>query len=370
MTRYLHILLSFFSRTANIVAFVFLLLSILAAYINPDYFWPLALFGLAYPIILAVNIFFVVSWVFRRRWFFLLSFTGILLSYPQLQGQIATGAFWSDKHTKTDIRVLSYNVRSFDLYNWSKRSHSRKSMLDSIASVKADVICFQEFHSNPKNIDNEKTLKEMGYKYSVEAVELKQTDGHRWSVAIYSRLPIENSGTFLKQATFNQKGKPYHRGCFADVRVNDTLVRIMSVHLQSVHLDYHDYDVIKEVKDEQSGQKKDLLKIGVKLAKAFSKRGVQTMELLDFLDKSPYPVVLCGDFNDTPSSFAYQSVNGKLQDAFLKGGKGIGATYNGLVPFLRIDYIFTSRELRCRHMEINGNPESDHFPLVADILLK
>ena len=111
------------------------------------------------------------------------------------------------------------------------------------------------------------------------------------------------------------------------------------------------------------------LPIVKKLGKAYRQRGIQTAELTSFIDNSPYPIILGGDFNDTPSSFAYQQVNELLDDSFIKKGKGIGSTYNGIIPFLRIDYIFTDKKFTCTHYQKIKNLNSDHFPIIADIIL-
>jgi endonuclease/exonuclease/phosphatase family metal-dependent hydrolase len=369
LIRALHILLSFFSRTANIIAFFLLLISTAAFYINPDYFWPLALFGLAYPIFLVLNIFFLFSWVMRRRWFFLLSFLGIVASYPQLKGQIAFGRQEQVGEEANSIRVMSFNVRNFDLYNWTGRDGSRKSMFDTIASVNPDILCMQEFFTDTVRFPNLEALSEMGYHYHSMAIELTKAGHRRWGITIVSKYPIVEEGELIRQQRPTPYGRFPNRAVFADVKVGSQIIRVISTHLQSIHLNLEDYETIKELPEDSTPEWKKYQGIIFKLAKAFEHRGVQTVELEEFISSTPYPVVLCGDFNDTPSSYTYGSISRLLNDAFLQAGKGIGATYNGVVPFLRIDYIFTSPDIHCARFEINGNPHSDHFPIVADLLL-
>jgi len=369
LIRALHILLSFFSRTANIIAFLLLVTSIAASYINPDFFWPFALFGLAYPIFLVLNIFFLFSWVMRRRWFFLLSFIAIVASYPQLKGQLAFGKQEQIAEDAASVRVMSFNVRNFDLYNWTGRDGARKSMFDTIASVNPDILCMQEFFTDTVRFLNLEALEEMGYKYHTMAVELTKKGNRRWGIAVFSKYPIVKEGEFIRQQRPTPYGRFPNRAVFADIQIGTQTVRVISTHLQSIHLNLEDYETIKELPEETAPEWKKYQGIVLKLAKAFEHRGVQTAELADFIGKSPHPIILCGDFNDTPSSYTYGVISRLLNDAFLQAGKGIGATYNGAIPFLRIDYIFTAPDIQCARFEVNGNPHSDHFPIVADLLL-
>jgi endonuclease/exonuclease/phosphatase family metal-dependent hydrolase len=96
-----------------------------------------------------------------------------------------------------------------------------------------------------------------------------------------------------------------------------------------------------------------------KLKKAFVIRGEQADIVRKFADASPYPTLLCGDFNDVPNSYAYWHIKGNMQDAFLAKAVGIGRTFNSLSPTLRIDYLFASQ-----HFVINS------YALVSDVHLK
>lgn len=363
----LHFLLSFFSRTANIIAFLLFLFSIAAAYINPDFFWPLALFGLAYPALLALNIFFMVSWILRRRWFFLLSAIAIVLSYPQLKSQIALNFFESPINEKADLRVMSFNVRNFDLYNWTKYPHARQNMMDTIRIKQPDVIFIQEYYTDSNRFKNKEMLIGMGYRFHHEAIELVKKGHRKWGVAIFSKHRIEESGEIIRQQLPSPYGFFPNRGVYADIRFQEKTIRFISVHLQSVHLGDEDYAAIREVQEEQPEEFDKYIKIGKKLAKAYMQRGIQAAELSDFVESSPHPVIIGGDFNDTPSSFAYQRLSSLLEDGFIQTGKGIGETYNGVIPFLRIDYILMDPSFKCTSFQTNKIPYSDHFPIIADI---
>jgi endonuclease/exonuclease/phosphatase family metal-dependent hydrolase len=368
--RFLYGLLSFFSRSANIVAFILLVIAGFAGRINPDLFWPFGLFGLAYPAIAFLNIFFVLSWILRKRWFFILSLVGLAFTYPQLKSQISFPFLHQPTAATPDLRVMSYNVRNFDLYNWSKNNASRKSMMDTIVKANPDILFLQEFYSDQDKFNNIKYLDSLGYHYHAKAIEItRRNETMMWGVALFSKYPIINSDELVRQTTPSPFGKFYNRGVYADIKINNQIIRFICVHLQSIYFGSEDYNAIEEIKEDRPSKLSKYLPIVKKLGKAYRQRGIQTAELTSFIDNSPYPIILGGDFNDTPSSFAYQQVNELLDDCFIKKGKGIGSTYNGIIPFLRIDYIFTDKKFTCTHYQKIKNLNSDHFPIIADIIL-
>ena len=108
----------------------------------------------------------------------------------------------------------------------------------------------------------------------------------------------------------------------------------------------------------------------MKIKKGFTNRSIQADIIHDVLGDSPYPVVFCGDLNDVPTSYTYSRVRGKMQDGFLKKGFGIGRTFTGLSPTLRIDYIFATSQYQFIQFNRLVKNYSDHYMLVADLSLK
>jgi endonuclease/exonuclease/phosphatase family metal-dependent hydrolase len=101
---------------------------------------------------------------------------------------------------------------------------------------------------------------------------------------------------------------------------------------------------------------------------AFKKRGMQANIIAKYIAKSPYPVIVCGDFNDTPTSYAYNTIKGtKLKDSFIEKGFGMAKTYNGSMPSFRIDYILSDSTFTTKSFDVmNHVKDSDHFPVVAE----
>ncbi len=86
---------------------------------------------------------------------------------------------------------------------------------------------------------------------------------------------------------------------------------------------------------------------------------------LSNIQKSPYPAIICGDFNDTPMSYTYWKLSRGRRDSFKDAGKGFGATYSMLQPLLRIDYILSPKDVRATSHKIVKLKYSDHYPVVA-----
>jgi endonuclease/exonuclease/phosphatase family metal-dependent hydrolase len=107
-----------------------------------------------------------------------------------------------------------------------------------------------------------------------------------------------------------------------------------------------------------------------KLKRGVTNRSIQADIINQVLEDSPHPLVFCADLNDVPNSYAYFTVKGKMQDAFLKKGFGIGRTYSALSPTLRIDYIFAGKDFRVRQFNRIVRKTSDHYMIVADLELK
>ncbi len=360
-------LLSISTRTANIASALLLLLSIGAYYINPDIVWLFGPLGLLFPLILGINILFVISWLIRRRGFFILSLVCILLALPQTKSLFSVGKFFnSHKTDAAKITVMNYNVRCFDLYNWDENLNSKAKMFTAIQSANPDVICFQEFYTDDsKGFNTIRQLHDMGFPHHYLSKELVLKGNNVWAIAIFSKYPFIDTGKFLFQEKPTSFGWNPYKGIYGDIAVGDTTLRITTVHLSSVFFQEQDYDAIRDLKAEKKIDKKRSERILTKLRDGFSNRGVQGVFLSSFIASSPHPVILSGDFNDTPSSFVYHCAGKHLKDAFVSADRGFGFTYNGPIPFLRIDYIFSDKKIHATDAYTINEKSSDHKPVVA-----
>ncbi len=390
---------SFFHRWLvrfNLLAILLLLITYLASYIDPQKFWFFAFFGLLYPFLLLINLLFILFWLIRRpgrRKYAFLSILAILLGWPILTKTFAFNiSDTKQADVAPDLKVMSYNVRNFDLYNWSKNKESRMGMMNIIRSEDPDVICFQEFYTEDgaSDFNNLRYLQEeMGYSHHFFSRTLTLRGKDHWGVAIFSKHPI------TKRGKLDLKNSEHNTVAYVDLNVDDQKVRIFNAHLQSVALGREDIayvkglnpnnpqkDKNKNIKSKSNNKKttegedassvvsehvKSSSSILRKLKSAYQKRATQSEALANAIKISPYPVVVCSDMNDTPSSYTYATVSKNLQDAFLVKGFGLGGTYVGPLPSFRIDHILLSPELQIHDFEVINEDFSDHYPLVCSV---
>ncbi len=348
----------------NIFAAVLLLLSYLSVVVSPRTFWILAFTGMAYPVIMLVNMAFVLFWLVFRKWYLMLSLICILAGWGfmrrYMQLRLNRPAVKSNQES---LKILTYNVRLFNYYQWNADTTAQKQIISYILKEKPDVVCFQEFVSIPGGMaDLQHLKKQLSYlSYShvdyTDAVSGKMNFG----MATFSRLPIVRKSTIDFEESLNGSI------CTDIVFLNDT-IRIYNCHLQSIRLKASYAELLDtlsfNISEQQLSEIKDM---SVRMRDAFIMRARQVEQLSLHIESSPYPAIVCGDFNDTPVSYAYQRLSGNMKDAFVEAGSGLGYTYRGLFPYVRIDYILCDKIFEPQYFRCDRLEWSDHFPVVAEL---
>lgn len=354
----------------NVIAALLFLLACINPQINPQN-WPLiSLIGLAFPFLLLIVIFFLVWWLFIKRKWALVSAIAIVLGGGQISNFFAFN-FWAGfNETKKEnhIRIASWNVARFVemIKNNNKGSQTRYKMLQQIRQVNADILCMQEFSSsiNPDWYNNIVAVsKGLNYPYYYFSHDW---DGDRLfsGNVIFSRFPIADTGMVrYPRPTLTEAL------VFVDLKTGNDKLRIYTTHLQSNQFRRADISKIEELKGGK-GVLGNAPHIFSKLITAIEHRAIQANVVEQIIGDSPYPVILCGDLNDVPNSYIYNTVKGNLQDAFLQKGFGIGRTYSSISPTLRIDYIFADAGFKVDQFKRVTTNYSDHYMIVADLELK
>jgi endonuclease/exonuclease/phosphatase family metal-dependent hydrolase len=362
----------------NCLAILLFLLACANALLHPGRWWVISLLGLLFPLLLLIVVCFCMVGLFVRsfRPWSLLSLIALLIGWPNIHSFLAfhPGSHFSQERQPGSLRVLTWNVRSFDDFVTRRRSPSphRPKMLDFIGSQNADVLCLQEFyepltrHGLESNVTYIQT--QLHYPYYFFSRDYTRPGLFNAGVILFSRYPIIDT---LRQEYPRPDGfRTTESLIAADILAGKDTVRIFTTHLQSVLFrskEFHDIEIIKNVDDSILDASRS---IALKLRTAFRRRGDQAEEVRARLDNSPYPGIICGDFNDVPNSYTYFTIRGGWQDAFLQKGFGIGRTYVNISPTLRIDYILADprfKVLQCRKFPL---PWSDHNPVVADVELQ
>lgn len=347
----------------NYAAIVALLLSLCAKYISPGSFWIFSFFGLAYPIAALANLCFIIYWFVQMRWQGLFSAIAMLIGINTFLGFFQVDLSRETPDNK-DIKVMSYNSMLFDLYNWSRNKQSRNMILDMLAEENPDILCLQEFYNSEEKGDfhNADTLtsllnsKNIHYEYTTT---LRQTD--HWGIATLTKYPIIKKG----RIDFNVRSN--NICIYTDVLIDKDTVRIYNMHLQSISFSKADYKFIEEVNNEVDAQDEVLHSKSIlrRLKRAFVKRASQADAIAEDIRNCHYRVIICGDFNDTPASYAYRTIRGNLEDAFEECGNGFELTYAGKFPRFRIDYILFDKRLRAIDYYKVRETQTDHYPIVC-----
>lgn len=348
--------------SVNILFSILLIGVYLAPWIPPSNFHWLAILAIGYPFLLLINIGFAGWWLYRRKRYFYLSMITIFIG-PQHLFNCFGFNFNTSSPPSEALKLMSYNVRYFNatrLSNSKKLDQAQQVLLDVIIEQPVDILCGQEFTGKNQN-SNKKAIqflaKNAGLKYHFI--------GGGSSLAIFSRYPILKKGTIDFPDSFNG-------AIYVDVQYNDQKIRIYSFHLQSIRLGNDEREIFNRQNlaslNKDATQEK-YKRIGNKLKHAFLLREEQANFIAEHIHNSPYPVLVCGDMNDTPSSYAYRQLSSQLQDAFKIKGSGFGSTYAGVIPFLRIDYTFASPDWMIQNFKILPNTTSDHYPIYTQLKL-
>ncbi len=352
----------------NYFAAMALFLSVLAKYISPKTFLPLAFFGISFPILFVLNLVFVMYWVMQMRWWALVSAIAVFISYNNLSDnlQYHLGEKAPDNN---DTKVMNYNCMLFDLYNWSHNKQSRKIIFNMLQEESPDILCLQEFYTSeePNDFHNADTLVSFLKTKNVHT-EYTTTlrDFDHWGVATLTKYPIVRKGKIIFETKSN------NICIYTDVLINKDTVRIYNLHLASISFGKKEYKFINDIskneyKDSNLVESKSIFK---RLKEGFLKRAEQAELVAAHMKDCKYKIILCGDFNDTPSSFAYHTLSNNLNDAFKKAGNGIGKTYHGSLPFLRIDYILFDRSFKCYNYKRYPESLTDHYPISCYLRLE
>jgi endonuclease/exonuclease/phosphatase family metal-dependent hydrolase len=357
---------------ANFLVVILFLLSCLVPYLKPQQWWMISFLGLVFPFLLFLTGLFMLAWLIvlkpKRA---LISGIALLISIKNIAVFFAfhPSGFFNYQKPPGTLRVASWNVARFiELKkNLNKGSKTRLKMFELMSQQNADVLCLQEFHTSTDTnyYDNIKPIhKDLGYPYYYFTFD-QDGDNHYYSSIIFSKYPFADTGRFRYPRPTLPDVLIY-----ADILMGKDTIRIYTTHLQSIQFGKKDYDRIGKIRSGEDSLVENSRSLLGKMKKAFSRRALQAEFAKELMTVAPHPYILCADLNDIPNSYTYFTVKGNMQDAFLKKGFGIGRTFAGLFPTLRIDYIFADNNFRIKQFNRITKRLSDHYLLIADLDLK
>jgi endonuclease/exonuclease/phosphatase family metal-dependent hydrolase len=249
------------------------------------------------------------------------------------------------------------------LFNYFENNHgitSEKKVIEFIKAQKADIICLQEFYVSGYPAVEEKFLIDaLGGKY-YSHMKLSGSGKNRfYGIITLSRFPIVRKGEIIHPGSSSLS-------IYTDILIQKDTFRIYNNHLQSFRLKRMERSFIEELTaSDDKETMKEVKGLSVSLRKGFVKRALQAEIVKSQINRSPFPVMVVGDFNDTPVSYAYRKIRSGLYDSFVNSGYGAGFTYKGNYPPNRIDYILYDNSLINSYFEILKVKYSDHYPIIA-----
>jgi endonuclease/exonuclease/phosphatase family metal-dependent hydrolase len=344
-----------FLLAVNILFASALLVSYLAVSISPARFVFPAFFGLAYPYLAIMNILLALTWAIFRKYEALISIVIIAAGFTHIRNYIRIGNHNFNK--ENTFKVVSYNLRLFNYFE-SQNTNSEKKVLAFLKTQKSDILCLQEFYVNGDPVLKDSEVKKaLGGGYYSHMKVIGSGKNRYYGIATYSKFPIAGRGEIQHKGSSSMS-------IYTDIVIRTDTFRIFNNHLQSFRLKSIEKSFFEEMTTPDEKEILDEVgSVSSSLKKGFIRRAGQAQALKAAIDTSPYPVIVAGDFNDTPVSYAYMTIRKGLNDSFVSSGTGAGFTYRGNYPPNRIDYILYDNALECMGFDILRVKYSDHFPI-------
>lgn len=324
----------------NLVVAFLLVVSFILPYVPPKSFPTISLLSLAVFPLLILNFLFVIYWLIKLKRKIVISLIVLIIAHFHFGSFFQYSSESKNSKSKNSLSVLSYNVHLFNGYEENPQPEIvAKKFSDILTSQQPDIICIQEFYA-----ENKVDFSAYPYQY------IYYRNGERLGHAILSKYPFINKGTFDFKNTGNN-------ALYVDIIKNKDTLRVYNLHLQSL-------GITPSITSLQEGDKEKFVK---RTSNAFKKQQEQAEIIKKHQQESKYPVLLCGDFNNTPFSYVYHKLSNNLKDAFTEKGNGLGATYLFDSFPTRIDYILTSEDLNVVSFENIKTTFSDHYPVSATV---
>lgn len=346
-----------------------------AVRVSPEVIPFLGAAGVVFPVSWSLLVFGTLGAFKSRKWtWFAVGVVLLIVSIPHARSTWGIPSMPDSDATsgsQVSLRVLSWNVRQFNRFAWIGVPGVQDSILALMKRSDADVICIQETYleatsgsevrKNPwMSRDMLKAATEMPY--LMEEFDIGRGTDKLFGLVVLSRYPLMN-----KQALKFENDRS-NSAMSVDVNVYGETIRVFNVHLSSIGFEESDYEDARNVADEAAR-----MRILHLLQDAWSKRAPQARQVAESACSSPHPVILAGDFNDTPVSYASEQMAECLVDGYARSGiwntPAMGSTYQGDLPFLRIDQMWHSPIFECASYKTIDVALSDHRPVMGEFVL-
>ncbi len=320
--------------------------------------------GYVFPPLWVINFLLFAFWLIKRRWQFFIPLLAIIITWGHWQHTFQ----WKGQHKAIEemsqpLKVMTFNVRMLDYYEW-KGENTNEKIFDLIREENPDILCFQEFFTTTQSRDyREHYILRRLSQFHHRHIEYRSGHNNKrnYGLVTFSKYPIVERHSLKFQDSNNFS-------IYTDVEVNQQRIRIFNNHLESIKFSRQQLNFLDSLNFQNKEERNEKIKaIGSKLSTAFDQRARQAEKIGRYIANSPYPAIVCGDFNDTPVSYVYRIMRSTLKDAFVESGRGVGGTYNGPLPSFRIDFIFHDKAFKSYNFRRLKLDLSDHYPILTTI---
>jgi endonuclease/exonuclease/phosphatase (EEP) superfamily protein YafD len=314
----------------HIAIIVLLCGTLLNDYVSPKTFPGFNLLSLAFPVLMILNVLLIIFWIvlWKKRAIFF-----ILASFLFLNPIKRWINYSPESAEKSNLKVVSMNIKGGTM--------GREKVYEYLKNSGADIVFAQEY-GDEFNVP--------GYAHHTNQHEI---------VALNSKQEIVSQGELASDSVGN--------AFFADIKTENKIIRIVNVYMNPFSFDKQK---VKPGEDLDKNKTK-VMYILKKLIPTFKVHQEEVATIRKAIDESPYPVMLVGDFNAVPNSYEYYHLGKGLTDAFVEVGRGSSTSFHDYKFPIRIDYIFTSKEIKPIRYRVDRSVKlSDHFPVIAEFKIE
>ncbi|NDW12742.1 endonuclease [Bacteroides sp. 214] len=345
------------SIIATILIALFAIIGAFASKVSPADSSFMSLLSLGLPALVAVCLLLVVYWAIRFRCWVWVPLVAVVFNWGFIGSMVQNP--YRERELPSSERTL--NIATFNTGRFGKSTSNLRMTSFFMAENQVDIICFQEFATfNDFPFDSVNKTILASWPYRVIPKSEKQ---NILPLAIYSRYPILDHKLITYPNTPNAS-------MWCDISVEGKTIRVFNNHLQTTNLNQSRRQYEKYYKGSNSidTDMEFATNAGNLVQTNEIMRAYQAETIDRLIKESPYPVLVCGDFNSIPSTYIYRKMRGDLKDGFQTSGRGYAGTYRYFKGLMRIDYIFHSPSFNgIDYYSTKIDLGSDHNPVLMRV---
>ena len=344
---------SFMILILTAIMMVFTFVGLYGGEVNPAGNTARALMVFALPLLIIGNVVLLIYWLIMRRWhWMLMPLITLLCCIPYIGTLYQFGSLDENAEKQDGLKIASYNVA---LFGRETSGFMAQDILSEMKKQKVDVLCMQEYSDHSGDKVNSESYKEY-FKYMV----MGQND-----MVIYSRYPIARSKNIPFEMTNNS-------AMWAEIKYKGQMIRVYNAHLETtgINTTLRRAAKVEAATGIEIENNAVLNAIYGNYTIGMMARAGQANVLAMDMRESEAPIIVCGDFNDVPYSYVYNTMKGNLVDGFKECGSGFMYTYRGGKKMVRIDYIFHDERFKGLSFYKKELTLSDHFPVFLKLDVK